>query len=101
MLSKGISDLGDYCLKKKKICLLNPINLNRCCCGDLIIYKEIKTNKIFVKCDDCETTYGNIEDALYGKNAIKDTFDERDYATLDEIKEIGYEKHVEEKLFII
>lgn len=38
---------------------------------------------------------------IYGKNAIKDTFDERDYATLDEIKEIGYEKHVEEKLFII
>lgn len=54
-----------------------------------------------MKCDDCETTYGNIEDALYGKNVIKDTFDERDYATLDEIKEIGYEKHVEEKLFII
>lgn len=88
-------------LEKKKVYCLKRLNLNTCCNGELVIYKEIKTNKIFVKCNDCETTYANIEDALYGKNPIKDIFDERDYATLDEIKEIGYEKYAEEKIFII
>ena len=85
--------------KREKIYCLKI--LNTCCNGKLVIYKEIKANRIFVKCDDCETTYESIEDALHEKNPIKDTFEERDYATLDEIKEMGYEKYVEEIQVII
>lgn len=80
--------------KRKKICCLTI--LNECCNGRLVIYKEIKTKQIFVKCSDCETTYGSIEDALHEKNLIKDNFGKRVYATLDEMKEKGYEKYVEE-----
>jgi len=80
--------------KRKKICCLTI--LNKCCNGRLVIYKEIKTKQIFVKCSDCEATYESIEDALHEKNPIKDTFEERVHVTLDEMKEMGYEKYVEE-----
>ena len=68
-------------------------------CGDygmLEILYNFKENICSIMCDECLAEWNNPEDALKNVNGFRKSYKEAEarIATLEEIKEIGWEKYI-------